>query len=102
MLSQDIAEQILPYEPPRPPGDTGALWPTSLADVLREPAGPPQTTGELQAQYIRSTAETAVRSVENIAASVGDWIQTTGQAVMWIAVLGLGAWALSSFASLRR
>ena len=102
MLSFDIAEQILPYEPPRPPGDTGALSPGSIADVLREAAGPPQTTGELQAQYIRGTTETAVRSVENIAASVGGWIQTTGQALMWIAVLGLGAWALSSIASLRR
>ncbi len=106
MLSQgeDIAYQY--YEIP---GGGEALAPTSLADILREPRPTVTTPGEDIAADIRLTAERATRGIENTVSNVsewlqraGSWIQAVGGTAALIAVLGLGAWGLSSMAAIRR
>jgi len=88
------------------PGTTGVVVsssvPLSLSDALREREAEPINVGALQAAQVETAVKTVVSSVTNFASGVGSWIQSTGQTVVLIAVLGFGAWALSSLASLRR
>jgi hypothetical protein len=86
------------------PGST-APTPTVLPDTyLQQQAirDEPINVGALQAAQVQTVVQSAVNTVSSVVSGVGSWIQSTGQTVVLIAVLGFGAWALSSLASLRR
>jgi hypothetical protein len=86
------------------PGGTPPT-PTVLPDTYLEQQAireEPINVGALQAAQVQTVVKSAVDTVSNVVTGVGSWIQSTGQTMVLIAVLGFGAWALSSIASLRR
>jgi hypothetical protein len=76
--------------------------PGATAEILRTPQDQPINVGALQAGQVQAAAGSVVSTVGNMVSGAVSWIQSTGNTVVLIAVLGFGAWALSSLASFRR
>ncbi len=109
MLSAEFMLETYPPETffpaDKPPSEAG---PPEYSDV-RPGDWTPINVGALQAEQVEravtkavDAVKTTVTQVTDFASKVGSWMQTIGGTAALIAVLGLGAWALSSVAAIRR